>query len=210
MAAGQLQVKEWMKGYLGAGAPDYDAGFISGIETSAFFVHEMLIKIDDVDKFVSDPDHEALMDGTITFGAFGSGPRPVTGASFKVFADSKTPGLKYMKYRMPITTDKGQPMTVYGHKTIHNDRSLDLWGDTTTLYTSIYAGNLTAPEPPTNVQPTHRGVIHVEKLDLIKSLMTFRSPGSTPAESQHAMSTFGRFFLGNLWEIYGKLARVGT
>jgi cholesterol oxidase len=100
---------------------------------------------------------------------------------------------------------------MYGHKTVHNDKSLDLWGDTTTLYTSIYDGTLTTPDPPAqNVQPLYRGIIHIEKLDLIKSLMSFRSPGSNPGEAQHAMSTFGRFFMGNLWDIYGKLARVGT
>jgi cholesterol oxidase len=209
MTAIPLHVTEWMKGYLGAGAADFDAGFIGGIESNAFFVHEMLIKIDDIDRFVSDPQHEAIMDGTVDFAAFG-GRRPVKGASFKMFVDSKTPSLKYMKYRMPFTTDKNQALTMYGHKTVHNDRALDLWGDTTTLYTSIYAGTLTAPEPPANVEPAYRGIIHIEKLDLVKSLMSFRSPGSNPAQAQHAMSTFGRFFMGNLWEIYGKLARVGT
>ena len=29
---GRLEVTEWMKGYLGFGVTDYDAGFIKGIE----------------------------------------------------------------------------------------------------------------------------------------------------------------------------------
>ena len=206
MTANALQVTEWMKGYLGLGASDPDAGFIKGIDSNAFFIHEMLIKIDDVDRFVSDPEHAAVMDGYVSFAAFG-GKRPVTGASFKMFVDAKVPGLKYMKYRIPFTNDKQEPLTMYGHKTIHNDKTLDLWSDTTTLYTSVYTGNLVAPEPP----PTPalaRGIIHIEKLDLIKSIMSFKAPGATPAQANHAMTTFGRFFLGNLWEIYGRFARV--
>jgi cholesterol oxidase len=207
MTAVPLHVTEWMKGYLGKDAADYDSGFIAGIEADARFVHEMHIKIDDIDRFVSDPHHEAVMDGYVEYAAFG-GRRPVTGASFKMFVDSKDRGLKYMKYRIPFTDDKGQPLTLYGHKTVHDDKSLDLWGDTTTLYTSVYAGDLRAPEPPTNKQPSLRGIIHIEKLDLLKSIMSFRSPGSSPAQAQHAMSTFGRFFMGKLWDVYGRMARV--
>jgi hypothetical protein len=40
--------------------------------------------------------------------------------------------------------------------------------------------------------------------------MSFRAPGSNPAQANHAMSAFGKFFLGNLWDIYGRVARVGT
>jgi cholesterol oxidase len=208
MTAIALQVTEWMKGYLGLGASDPDAGFIKGIESNAFFVHEMLIKIDDVDRFVADPEHGAVMDGYVNFAAFG-GKRPVTGASFKMFVDGKVPGLKYMKYRIPFTNDKQEPLTMYGHKTIHNDKTLDLWSDTTTLYTSVYTGNLVAPEPPTT-PALARGIIHIEKLDLFKSMMSFRAPGANPAQANHAMTTFGRFFLGNLWEVYGRFAKVGT
>jgi len=210
MAAIPLQVTEWMKGYLGAGAPDFDAGFIQGIESNAFFVHQMMIKIDDIDRFVADPQHQALMDGTVNFGPLG-GVLPVTGASFRMFVDSGTPGLRYMKYRMPFTDDKGRPFTLYGHKTLHDDHSLDLWGDTTTLYTSIYPGDLPGAEPPPPPTPAaYRGIIHIEKLDLVKSFMSFRSPGSSLADANRAMSAFGKFFLGNLWEIYCKVARVGT
>ncbi|HEX2659678.1 MAG TPA: hypothetical protein VHU40_15445 [Polyangia bacterium] len=207
MTAVALQVTEWMKGYLGFGVSDYDAGFIKGIEGNAFFMHEMLIKIDDVDKFVSDPEHNATMDGYVSFDAFG-GKRPVKDASFRMFVDSKTPGLKYMKYRIPFTNDKNQPLTMYGHKTIHDDKSLDLWSDTTTLYVSIHEGALTAPEPPAG-PALAMGVIHIEKLDLFKSVMSFRSPGANPVQANHAMSAFGKFFLGKLWDIYGRVARVG-
>src|SRR5438552_3700866 len=207
MAPIPLYVTEWMKGYLGKDAPDYDTGFIAGIETEARFVHEMHIKIDDIDRFVSDPDHVAVMDGYVEYAAFG-GRRPVTGASFKMFVDSNTPGLKYMKYRIPFTNDKGESLTLYGHKTVHDDRSLDLWGDTTTLYTAVYQGDLRAPEPPADKQPFVRGIIHIEKLDLLKSIMSFRSPGSSPAQAEQAMSTFGRFFMGKLWDVYGRWARI--
>jgi hypothetical protein len=52
------------------------------------------------------------------------------------------------------------------------------------------------------------GIIHIEKLDLIRSMRSFRSPGSTPAQSSHAMAAFGRFFLGKLWEIYGTFGKI--
>jgi cholesterol oxidase len=207
MASIPLHVTEWMKGYIGFGAKDHDAGFIAGLESETFFLHEMDIKIDDIDRFVAEPKHTATMDGFIECAALG-GKRPCTGATFNMLVDSATPALKYMLYRMPFSDGRGEPRTLIGHKTVHDDRSLDLWSDTTTLYVSIFEGLIKGSEEP-SVPPLAMGVIHIEKLDLIRSLRSFRSPGSTPAQASHAMSTFGRFFMGKLWEIYGGFGRIG-
>jgi hypothetical protein len=60
-----LNVTEWMKGYVGFGATDTDAGFIEGIEQDTYFEHEVLIQIDDIDKFVDRPGviHIQVLDG---------------------------------------------------------------------------------------------------------------------------------------------------
>jgi cholesterol oxidase len=208
MTSVPLQVREWMKGYLGFGATDHDAGFTQGMEQDTYFMHELLIRIDDVDRFVKEPDHGATMDGYIACDALG-GRRPVEGARFNMFVDTKVAGLKHMLYRVHFLDGEGQPATMLGHKTVHDDRSLDLWSDTTTLYTRIFAGHLPDGVEPVG-PPRAMGMLHIEKLDLFKSLLSFRSPGASLVEANHAKNAFGQFFLGQLWEVYGRRARVGV
>ncbi len=214
MAVIPLEVTEWMKGYIGFGATDYDAGFIRGIEAGTFFMHEMLIRIDDIDRFVGDPGHAATMDGFIQCDALG-GKRPVKGAAFNMFVDAKNPRLKYMLYRIPFHDGSGAPHTMFGHKTVHDDRTLDLYGDTTTLYVRIFRGDVPGHDLSTPAitssalpdDPIAKGVIHIEKLDLYRSIRSFRSPGSNPAAAAHAFGAFGQFFMGKLWEVYGMALR---
>ena len=196
----RLNVREWMKGYVGLGATDYDAGFISGIHSSGKFEHEMLIGIDDIDRFANDPRHLARLDGRITCQALG-GTFTVTNGRFQMFVDSADPSVKFMRYRMPYRDAQGRVRTVIGHKTVHDDHALDLLPDTTTLYVKVVEGEATTDDPPgTGVA---QGVVHIETPDLARSIASFQSPGASLAEGARARGVFAKFFFGKVWEIYG-------
>src|SRR5262245_36393327 len=76
-----LNVTEWMKGYISVGAPDYNTGFMQGVDSGMHFMHEVLIQMPDVDRFIDEPEHEARMDGYIVCDALG-GKREVVGGTF--------------------------------------------------------------------------------------------------------------------------------
>src|SRR5256885_12932540 len=123
-----LNVTEWMKGYVGFGATDCDAGFIQGFDEGTYFEHEVLIAMDDIDRFVAEPTHTAAMTGYVLCDRLG-GKRPFENGTFNMLVDAAKPGLKFMFYRMPFTDAAGKPHTMLGHKTIHDDHALDLWSD---------------------------------------------------------------------------------
>jgi uncharacterized protein YbaR (Trm112 family) len=195
-----LEVTEWMRGFIGLEAHDYDGGFIAGIDGGGRFEHEVRIRIADIDRFATDPRHEARLEGKLTCPALG-GTFAVEDGVFRMLVDAQTPGLKFMRYFMPYREPSGRLRTVVGHKTVHDDRSLDAWADTTTLFVDVCEGPVAVdgPAPP----PVARGTIHIEKLDLIRSIRSFRSPGATVAEAAHARARFAGFLFGKLWDVYG-------
>jgi cholesterol oxidase len=196
----RLTVHEWMKGFIGLGATDYDAGFINGIHSAGRFEHDTVIDIDDVDRFASDPRHGARLFGKLTCTALG-GSFPIIDARFQMFVDSADPSLKYMRYHMPYRDAAGRMRTVVGHKTVHDDHALDLLHDTTTLYVKVLEGVVTADDPPG--AGIAQGVVHIETPDLLRSLASFSSPGSTLAEGARARAVFAKFFFGKIWDVYG-------
>jgi cholesterol oxidase len=200
----RLTVEEWMKGYVGQGATDHQDGFISGLAAGNYFVHDVFIDIDDVDRFVADKDHPARLVGSIDCGLFG-GKCQVTSGTFNMFVDGESPKTRFMDYRMCFNDTGGNPWTMFGKKTVHDDHSLDLWSDTTTLYIGLYRGS-PETEPSTPDPQGGKGVIHIEKLDLIKSVASFKAPGATIPEAGHAMTAFFRFFLGQIWDVYAPFA----
>lgn len=213
-----LNVKEWMKGYIGAGASSYDEGFLQGIDGGTRFAHEVLIHMDDVDRFIEEPGHEATMEGHIECDLFG-GKRPVVGGTFNMLLDREDPKLKIMLYRMPFTDGGGRRLTMLGHKTIHRDRAFDLLNDIMRLYIRIFDGDVPGPDiatsslpgavPPAGV-PLAMGVLHIEVADGIRIGRTFRSPGSNPIEAAAAVGKFGAFYFEGLWKVFGKSMRVET
>jgi cholesterol oxidase len=208
-----LNVTEWMKGYIGLGATDCDAGFIQGFDEghSSYYEHEVAIQIADIDKFVKEPAHMARMEGAITCEKFG-GLRPISDGVFNMLVDDKNPALKFMFYRMQFTDLNGKLYTTLGHKTIQNAHSLDLLSRITTLSIRVFEGSVQGPDMLTPVlgapnfggkSPLAMGVLHIQALDALRSAGSFKSPGSGVVDTVKAVAKFGEFYLDKLWDLYG-------
>jgi len=207
-----LNVTEWIKGYVGFGATDADAGFIQGIQEGTYFEHEVLIEMDDIDRFVAEPTHTAKMRGYVLCDRLG-GKRTFENGTFNMLVDSAQPGLKFMFYLMPFTDASGKPYTMLGHKTIHDDHAFDLWSDITTLAIRIFEGDVKGPDMtslamgPSDFDgktPIAMGMLHIQILDGIKSAASFTSSAKNPLDGIAAVEKFGAFYLDRLWKIFGK------
>lgn len=213
-----LNVTEWMRGYIGIGATDVDAGFIKGIDEGTRFEHEVVIAMDDVDRFIHEPTHAARMDGHVDCDALG-GRREFVGGTFNMLVDAPGPGLKVMFYRMPLIDGDGPHVTVLGHKTIHDDGALDLWSDITTLSVQVFAGDVAGPDLSTDaLGPAHApadlrlaaGRLHIETSDGFRSARSFTSPGATKGDAVLAVEKFVSFYLSHLWDVFRPFQRVRT
>jgi len=108
-----------------------------------------------------------------------------------------------MLYRLFFSDQAGRPFTLSGHKEIQDDPGLDVWTDTTTLYTRIYHGHVTAEEEATATL-YGAGILIIYELDFLKQLGTFRVEAPTPQGRLEALTRFSQLFLGKLWDVYAR------
>jgi cholesterol oxidase len=189
-----------MKGHITKGEPDPARGAQGG--RRAPFMFHLTMKIDDVDHFVTSPEHEARAEGWIEHEPFG-GRRPVERATFNLFTHDGDPARKRMLYRLFFSDAGGRPYTLSGFKDVHDDPGPDVWRDTTTLFTRIYEGHVSAADEA-QAAVHGAGVLIIFELDFIRQLGTFRVDAPTQRERLEALSRFGGLFLGKLWDVYAK------
>ncbi len=196
-----LEFTEEMKGYITLGEADYDKGFRKGKADGNFLMFHLTISIDDVDRFVRDPQHEAITRGWVSCEALG-GRLPVDSGIFNLFVDTDDPELIKMLYRLYFADGVGNPLTLSGFKRVKDAPGFDAWTDTSTLYMHLLRGHVEAVAEPT-AEIVAAGIINIYLTDFAHQLTTFRTHGGSFADRARAMEGFGRLFLGKLWRIYG-------
>jgi len=203
-ARSSLEFTEEMKGFAEFGEKDFRRGLEAGKTSASDLMFHLTIRIDDVDEFVSNPKHQGRADGYVQSSKLG-GRCTVENGVFNLFVDAEDSSRKLMLYRLFFVNDKGEPFTLKGYKDVKDDPGFDpleIWKDTTTLYTRILRGHVNEANEET-AETVAAGMIFIQKLDFIKQLTTFKTAGPTPAHRAAAVAKFGKLFLGSLWDVYG-------
>lgn len=200
-AAIALEFTEQMKGFLTAGEADYERGYREGKQAGTSAMFKLTIHIDDVDRFVTDPQHVASAAGFVKSALFG-GQRTVDAGVFNLFVDRNDATQKAMYYRLWFSDAQGQPLTLVGFKDVRDDPGADEWGDTTTLFTRVLKGHVSVDEDG-SAPLVAGGILKIPMPDFLKQMTTFRVDGGTAAARLAAQARFGAMFLGSLWDVYG-------
>jgi cholesterol oxidase len=108
-------------------------------------------------------------------------------------------GEKRMLYRLQFVDGEQHPLTMIGYKEILHDHGLDVWSETTTLFTRLLAGQI-EPDGDADAEIVASGVLHIHPLAFAHQLTTFRVE---PAHRVDAIARFGSLFAGELWSVYG-------
>ncbi len=196
----RLSFKEEMKGYVSRGEADYDRGYRDGRAIGTAASVQLTILIDGVDRFITDPGHEAAVTGTVTCDLFG-GVRPISLGAFNLLVDLEDPTHKAMYYRLFFSDAAGAPKTLLGYKDVKDDQGADEWADTTTLFTRLLDGHVTR-EQEGNAAILAGGILRLTLPDFLRELTTFRVDAPTAATRLEALTRFGRLFIGKLWDVY--------
>ena len=200
-----LSFTEEMKGFVSYGATDPRAGELA--EGRERFSFRLTITADDVDRFLTEPEHTARAEGWVDAAGQG-GRRPVQRGWFNLFAPGGAEDRRLMKYRLLFTDAQGRPRTLVGRKEVVHGPPTRIWPDTSTLYVHLLDGHLEEPvgegieggQIPEGATVLGAGVLRIQLADFARQLTTFRTTGpGGPA----ALVDFGRFFAGELWEVYG-------
>jgi len=84
---------------------------------------------------------------------------------------------------------------------VRQDAGFDLWKDTTTLLTKLHRG------ADAHGEVLGAGILSLGVTELIRLLGTVEVPNAGPAQRVEALTRFGTFFLGELWDTYGRHLR---
>jgi cholesterol oxidase len=190
--SGGLTFHETMSGPVALGATDPATG--AADPAAANLAIHCEITIDDIDRFVSDPEHTGSIAGTVDYALFGD-ELPVTHGIFNLFSPGE-PTEKIMGYRLAFE-NAGAAYFLAGRKHVHDDPGFDVWKDTTTLYTVLHEGS------GENGPVAGAGVLSLGVEALARMMSTMRPHGG----GLDPIGKFSRLFLGSLWEVYsaGKL-----
>jgi predicted patatin/cPLA2 family phospholipase len=197
-----LQFAEVMKGFLQAGETDSVRGAQAAQASSRQAELRLVIQIDDSDRFMQDPGHEARVAGAVDFGPWG-GSRPVVRGVFNLLVDGSSPGAKKMWYRLFFADADGRDLTLVGHKDVQGDDSTDPWLDTTTLFVRVFEGHVEVADEP-RAAIVAAGIVRLRLLDFLHELTTFRASGPNLAAEARALERFGGLFLSKLWDVYAR------
>lgn len=191
-----ITFSEVMAGSFSLGEDDPETGREKGEAEDTRLTMNAAVSIPDLGVFIADPDHPGSLDGSIDFSPLGTGLKVRTGV-FNLFSPTEDSNLKLMVYEMGIEAD-GRAYYIAGHKKVKNDRGFDLWSATTTLYTTLHAGE------DKHAPIIGAGVLTLGARDLNDLLSTVRVTGSDSGVDKAAtLAKFGNFFMGELWDTYG-------
>jgi cholesterol oxidase len=199
--ATSLSFTEEMKGFFAFDETDPNTAAGIGRAKGNRFMFHLTITADDVDAFLASADHPARTEGWIRADVLG-GRRSVQDGTFNLFTMADSPRTRFMLYRLHVDDAEANPLTLVGRKEVHDDPGVDIWPDTSTLYYQILQGHVLDVDDP-QARVVGAGVLQIQAFDFARQLTTFRTRGPRGAQ---ALNRFGRFFLGQLSEVY--LAKI--
>lgn len=193
-----VQFTERMAGFIAAGSGSHEDAYAAGRADNHRFAFVLTLATDDLDATLDDPARRMTLDGTIDAPSLSPSPLQVSQGKFALLSrDPDRPDTTNMIYEMRLSAVDGRCWSFRGIKYVHDDRGVDLWRDTTTLFVELHddAGTLVA-----------RGILRIELDDFVKQLTTITVTGTlSKTEQLRARARFGKFFAGALFETYGDL-----
>jgi cholesterol oxidase len=198
-----FQFTEDMRGYVAFGEWSFQDGVDRGKADGTALMFHLTLKTDDLDRFLSEPRHEAAAIGYVECARLG-GRCPVEKGWFNLFVDTADPDRKVMTYRLFFRDGNGNKLTLSGHKEVQDKPGFDVWKDTTTLFTNLFAEHIEQAEEA-GARLTAAGILHISIPDFAKELTTVRAFAPSFADRTAALERFGRYFLGSLWQAYAHL-----
>ena len=185
----------------GTGLPPGEDGR-AGLQPLAF---HLTITIGDVTRFLDDPEHAAGAEGWIDAVGLG-GRRPVQRGWFNLFAPAGVADRRLIRYRLLFTDGADQPRTLVGWKNVRHGPPTHIWHDTSTLYFRLLEGHVGDGEDD-RARIVGAGTLRLRPAEFARELATFRTDGPDGAA---ALERFGRFFAGQLWDVYGPRRRSAS
>jgi len=199
-----VRFTESMSGYFSSSVTDdgedaYQRGTDQGRADGSPFQFIVTIISDDLERTISDVNYVSPMLGSATAPALSTQALTINEGQFNYFlVDRENVETKRMQYKMKLSSVEGKTYYFYGFKVIHDDRGVDSWSDTTTLYITIYEGE------NQDGRILGKGILRIPIASFMRQLTTMQVTNApTLMKRWQAMLDFGKFFGGQLVDTYG-------
>jgi hypothetical protein len=163
-----LTWSESMRGRVSFDATDYNEGWWQGTPCS----FALDVRVDDVERFFADDDHEATCSGWIDCDGLGE-RMAIERGTFNLLVADGGPRRREMRYRLFARDRAGRQVTLAGFKNVEDGWFRDTWVDTTTLFTRLYSGWIDRDEEP-GATPLAAGVLHVSLAGFVRLALGMR------------------------------------
>jgi hypothetical protein len=194
-----LHFSEGFKGFTGFGAHDYQPGFDQGRKENTALELQLHVHIEDIDRFITMPEHEARLQGFVVCERLG-GELPITGGTLNLLVDQGDPTRKKVIYRVAFEDGKGAQLSLTAVKDLRDQAGAAEEDHTLLTTISKGAGAATGENPDSMAM----GIVKSGALDRLKLLTTFRAEGPSIAAKTSALTRFGAFYFGRLWDVYAR------
>ena len=196
-----IEFTETMRGHFTTAilTDDYLAAEARGRKDGTKLEFVMTVHSDNLDEMLTNPAHQARLDGTITCPSLSPQPLKVSDGEFHLFIKDPTQvNTRLMTYKMVGKAADGKSYRIDGFKTIHDDKHFEIWPDTTTLFTTVVDLN-----GPTE-KIIGKGILHILPPDFAVQMTTMKVTNpATPVDGLVGLAKFGLFFAGALFDTYG-------
>jgi cholesterol oxidase len=190
-----MEFTEQMKGYVSLGESDPMTGWQLGRALVQRFMFQLTITAPDVERFADSAGHTAVAEGWVDCDLLG-GRLPVQRGWANLFVGTSDAETREMRYRLWFSDLGGEPVTMYGVKTVRDDPGFDMWRDTSTLWITLLRGHV---PPGGDGEVIGAGMLRILPQDLARQLTTFRGSGGGPVVS---IARFGAFFAKSVVDVY--------
>ena len=199
-----LTYSEELRGFVSfdADPSDYNEALLDGERNGTACSFRLDVTIDDVDRFIADPEHTARCEGAVRCDELG-GELPVERGTFNLLPQvhPDNPRHRHMRYRLHVRDGDGRPLTLAGFKDVRDDDFNDVWADTSTLFTRLYRGHVERGDERDDAVLA-AGILSVHRLDFARLLASMRAHGGSFADRVAAKERYARLFAGALREVY--------
>ncbi len=194
-----IQFTEQMTGFFShQELEDYKQGEQKGKAEQSDFTFTLTVISDDLETMLTSEEHAAKMMGTVVAPMLSAQPLTVTAGAFNLFVkDPDEVGVRRMVYQMNLIDENGRNWFMHGYKKVHDNQGFNIWGDTTTLYITVYDGS------GMGAQVYGKGILKIKPEDFAKQITTMQARNEkSKQEAVLAVARFGRFFAGVIYESY--------
>jgi predicted patatin/cPLA2 family phospholipase len=191
-----LRFSETFKGFFGFGATACQAGFDQGRSKKTSLKIELEIQIHDLNQFITMPEHEAQLSGTVACERLG-GERPIQQGVLRLLIDQGDPTQKKVSYRILFRDGGGRALLLTGEKDLSDKPGSDVEQEDTEVLAKIWTGSESG-------ELLGAGIVQIGAWGMLKQLASFRVEAPNVAARAAALARLGEFYFGRLWDVYAR------